>query len=239
MLTKVFNVPSHEVARVICEVIATANPKYLKEVHLVDIVDDTLSLIGGTFLQSCRQGSPNASDDVIELDHEVIFSTIQRRLTIKTHDPSIYDGVKVFISYGDIINLKADAIVCANDNKLSCSSGVAKKIANLVGGEYKEQCRQTAKDMNLHSSDVVTIKTKQFGSIINVVVPSLTRLSKTLTKSQINSYKKLLTAVFENAFEEARTFDVSCLAISPLGAGKYSLRLSELYETEEVLICFT
>lgn len=227
MLANVFNVPKHEVARIICEVLASSNSINLKEVHLVSTMDHILPLIGGAFLEMSREEPSNEYPNVTQVDQNVITSAMRRRLKRKPSQLAIGDRVKVFISCDDITKLKVDAIVCSNDKQLSCSKGLAKRIAKLIGKQYKKKCKQAARGNILHTSDAVSIKTNRLGVIINVVVPRLSRLTKKIKKHDADTYKNLLSASFKKAFDEARKCGVSCLAVSPLGAGKVMYRTWE------------
>ncbi|KAK2156912.1 hypothetical protein LSH36_202g06003 [Paralvinella palmiformis] len=208
----IFRVPKDEVARIICEVLTTADTKYLKQVHIVDITDQVLPLIAGAFLKKNKQ------DSVIDLPLVIILNQEEcQKGTLLIHN-----RVKVYISCNDITKVKADAIVCSNDVNLSSSSGLAKKIADLCGKDYRKQLEQAAKNNNLRPADVFCLRSDKLGLVINAVVP---RLKSLLIKRNYEdgAFKELLSATFHNAIDNANKHEVSCLAISPLGSDQQAV----------------
>ena len=214
--------PKDEVARIICEVLTTADTKYLKQVHIVDITDQVLPLIAGAFLKKNKQDSVIDLPLVIILNQDELSSAIQE---CQKGTLLIHNRVKVYISCNDITKVKADAIVCSNDVNLSSSSGLAKKIADLCGKDYRKQLEQAAKNNNLRPADVFCLRSDKLGLVINAVVP---RLKSLLIKRNYEdgAFKELLSATFHNAIDNANKHEVSCLAISPLGSGKSSKEIN-------------
>lgn len=210
--------PKQDVARIICEVLSAIKCTELQEVHLVDLSDQILPIIAGRFSQ--MHESPEEFHAITELGIDVVSSAIEKRVKPKQSETTSQGRVQVFISCGDITKLQADAIVCSNDKKLSCSSGLAKDIAVLAGYRYKERCKEAAEEKKLHSSDAVSIRTDDLGIIINVVVPSLKKFSWKVKKPDSGVYKRVLRTSYQNALDEARKSGVTSLAISPLGTGK-------------------
>ena len=223
VLTNALKVPRQKFVKVVCDVITNAKARNLKEIHFVDRTDQVLTLLGGAFLQKIISKTNKEFLDVVRVDEGLVSRTIQKRLERKQKETQIDDKVKVFIQCDEITMVKADAIVCPNDRKLSCSTGPAKDIADSAGSDYKKRCKDAARKRIPKSSDVICIHTDKLGDIINVIIPRLRLFSKLNRTTKDESYKNLLRASFKNALEEARKCGASSLAIYPLGAGKYSV----------------
>jgi len=219
-LTSIFTIPERVLTKAICEVLININTQNVNEIHLVHISDPILSLIRDIFIEINESKRPNGLLNVIELGEEMVSTAIEKRLKGKPDELLIHNKVKVFIYCADIAKLNVDAIVCPNDEKLSCSSGLSKELADRAGTVYKKRCRKAAKGKTLMASDVVSINTKKHGVIINVVVPHLrTSLVKDRHAEKYN-YGDSLRMSFQNAIAEARKGDIRVLAMHPLGAGK-------------------
>ena len=205
-------------ARILCESLASAETNNLKVIYLVDETDELLTLIGGYFLQMSRKKPHHDLHDVTELSHDVVSSKIEECLKRRRKELLIHNQLKIFVYCDDIMMVHTDAVVCYNDDKLSCSSGLAKHIADSMGKSYKGQCSEAARSKKLEPSDVVSIKTEKNGVIINVVVP---RCPAGNRKSDGDAYTQSLRTSFQNAIDEAKKCGVSSLALSPLGAGEF------------------
>ena len=220
MILSVLEVQRQHIADLICEVITNAKMKNIREIHLVDNADRLLSPLAGAFLKKNNNKSCNHLLDVIRLDKESVSNAIQKCVKWEQKVTEISDGLKVSFRCDNIANVKADAIVCPNDQKLSCSTGPAKHIADSVGIWYKWTCKEAARRRTLHGSDVFSIYTLTHGIIINVIVPRLRSSLRKTRMSENEAYKDLLERSYEKGINEAKICGASSLALYPLGAGK-------------------
>ena len=228
MAANLFSVPKHEVARIIYEALLNTDTSNLKVIHLVDNTDKILSLVANRFNHISKQKPSNDLPRVTKLDEDVVSFKIHTYKKKELKRLLLDNRIKVFIYHGDITKATVDAILCSNDEGLSCSAGIAKIMANLAGDVYKKRCQEEARRQKLKASDVVPIMTENYGIIINAILPRLTDLSSKRTSHDDGAYKQLMERTFKNAFEEARNYGVSSLAMVPLGAG--GLKESTLFK---------
>jgi len=219
-LTRIFTIPERELARTICEVLININSQSVNEIHLVNTTDRVLSLIRDTFLEMNESNQQKSLLSAIELGGKTVSSTIEKRIKRRPDELLIHNRVKVFIYCADITKLKVDAIVCPNDENLSCSTGLSRELADLAGTAYTKRCRDAARSKTLKPSEVVSIRTEDYGLIINVIMPHLNSSFWTYTTFDDYLYREVLHISFQNAIKEARKCGVSSLAICPIGAGK-------------------
>jgi len=182
-------------------------------------VDETLLCIRDGFLDIMKEPVPKTEFNIIELDQRTVNFVIDKSLTTAPK-ALLVDHIKVFIYSGEITKVRADAIVCSNDAKLSCLTRDAKCIADLAGNEYRKQCRLVSEAKDLQPSDVVSISTKNVGVVLNAVVPHLTKSFWKFTKFDDYVYMQVLYITIMNVIDEACKRGVSYLAMPLLSAGK-------------------
>ena len=191
----------------------------MKEIHLICAADNVLPVFVDAFLAISKTKSE--LPQVNELSEDEVSTGLRMRIAKKFKDLVLNERVLALLSWDDITKLNVDAIVCSNDKRLSCSRGLSKQIAELLGREYKEFCRRVAKEKKLYPSDVVSIKTKDHGIIINVIVHDLQSSFRTYVKYNDVAYTELKHKSYRNVFTEAKRHGVTRLAIKPVGAGTF------------------
>ena len=220
-----FGVPRLEAAQIVFEVLTTAKTKYLKEIHLIHIKGLLLlSAIGEVFCRKCTEEPQNCA----VLDENKLIRLLRKRSRdTDAGERFTPNTIKVILARKNEPFEDADAIICPNDEKLSCSLGSAKAIAQSDGSGYQRRCDEAARQRSLHASDVVAVESEVFGTVINAVVPQLGTAAEQLQNAEQLSYKTLLRKTLKNAADEAMKSDCATLAIIPLGAGKRWMNDSE------------
>jgi len=201
------------------EVLTNIKTNNLREIHLVDVIDQVISLIPNTFVTIDKDNESDDLHKMTELTDDIVASTIWKRTEGSLKPVQIQKGIQVFFYQTDMPQLKADAVVCPNDETLSCSTGVAKNIADLVGNDYKMCCQEAVKNREIHPSDVVSINTDNLGIIINAIVAPLTSFSKKDQEPDYDGYKEMLNKTFQGVIDEVERHGVSYVAMSNIGPG--------------------
>jgi O-acetyl-ADP-ribose deacetylase (regulator of RNase III) len=192
----------------------------LQEIHLVDVTDLMLNLMSAAFLQRISS-STTSSGDVIELGKDTVETTIQRRKCVLPKGFLIHDQVQLFIHPCDITKLKVDAIVCSADKTLSCSTGLAKFIADIAGKDFKDTCHKYSKAHKLGPSDVVPMPAHNLPVVFHAVAPRLGGSWRYVSQNDVGTFKELLSTTFYNVLAKGTHSNLQTLAIPPIGAGKF------------------
>ena len=213
--------------------VTNANTQFLKEIHIVLPRDDMLLAIGAAFLEKKIKKPWKDQSSVVELDQYDVYLAIDRRLKQNTSEFFILNEVNVFISSIDIMKLKADAIVCLNDERLSSSTGLANELSSRAGTKYRDKCEELARRKQFQPSEVVCIETEKFGLVINAIVPDLVTGSDTDKEDGDGTCKEMLLKIYQNIMNEVRCRDIYSVVMSPIKPGRSILykRVTLYYRT--------